>query len=1012
MPDDPNNWKSLVDELPDPIARVDRDYRQLYVNWQWLAETGLTWDACRGKTFREIGFPAESCEILESACRRAIAEKSSCGFERPLFGPDGQQQYTVRVVPEFDSSGEAAAALILIRNVTPRVKVEAALAESESRFRAFMDHRPGNAWIKDEDGRYVYLNKGYEQRFGVNLSDWRGKKDADLWPQEIARKFRENDLAVLSDGQTREVVEETRNPDGSLTYWWNFKFLICDALGRKYVGGCGIDVTDRKLAEQGLQDSELRLRALMETAAFVVVGMTPDYKVFEWNRAAERIYGYTREEVLGKDYLVHFLPEEARAGVAEEIGILLAGRPTEAYPNDVLHRDGSRRTLLWNACRLLDNHGEIRGLIAIGQDITPRIRAEAALREHEERLELALDASHAGTWSWDVVRNASNWDRRYSQLYELEPDRLPSFENWIERVDPQDRERLTSRIQAMIEPGGADVWNEEFRTIPLSRGVRWMAGIGRVERDTAGRAVRFSGLNLDITDRKQAEVAARQSADDVRALMEAFPDLYFWIDADGTIRRYHAGAPTYVPPEQFLNRRMQDVIPPEVGRRLMSCVNKALETRTIQEAEYSLPEQDGVRWYDARYVPLHDSQTLLVVIRDVTARREAEEEGRKLQAQLQHSQKLESLGVLAGGIAHDFNNILTAMMGYTDLALTELPAGSSLRLHLECVMTSARRAAELTQQMLAYSGKGQFAVAAVNLNDLVQELGSLLKASISKKASVCYRFDPALPSITADPAQIRQIVMNLMINASDALQDRDGTISIATGVRHWSRDELATTYLDEKLPAGNYVTLDVSDTGAGMDAETRSKIFDPFFTTKAAGRGLGLAAVLGIIRGHHGAIQVSSVRGQGSTFRVLLPISETASESSSAGGEDQPQQRQHGTVLIVDDEVSVRELAQAMLERAGFSVLTAPDGQAALRVYQQHAEQIVLVLLDLTMPLMSGEETLRELQRRSPQVRVILSSGYNEQSTVSEFTSRGSAGFLQKPYRYRDLLDAVAQALA
>ena len=399
------------------------------------------------------------------------------------------------------------------------------------------------------------------------------------------------------------------------------------------------------------------------------------------------------------------------------------------------------------------------------------------------------------------------------------------------------------------------------------------------------------------------------------------------------------------------------------------------------------------------------------VLRDITERKQAEERQKNLEAKLQQAQKLESLGVLAGGIAHDFNNLLMGVLGNADIALLELPPESPARGELQNITTAALRAAELTKQMLAYSGKGKFVVEALNLSKLVEEMAHLLEVSISKNVVLKYNFPDDLPAIEADAGQIRQVVMNLILNASEAIGEKSGVVAVSTGVIEADRSYLSETYLDENPPEGDYVSLEVADTGCGMDEQTRKKIFDPFFTTKFTGRGLGLAAVLGIVRGHGGALKIYSEPQRGTTFKVLFPASQKPAEESVATSATEQQWRGSGVILVVDDEEAVRIATKRMLEKLGFTVLTAEDGRAALEVFRGRADEIVAVLLDLTMPHLDGEETFRELRRIRPDVRVILSSGYNEQETTDRFAGKGLAGFLQKPYRVRQLGRKIRQVL-
>ena len=383
---------------------------------------------------------------------------------------------------------------------------------------------------------------------------------------------------------------------------------------------------------------------------------------------------------------------------------------------------------------------------------------------------------------------------------------------------------------------------------------------------------------------------------------------------------------------------------------------------------------------------------------DITDRKKAEEERKALQTQIQYAQKLESLGVLAGGIAHDFNNLLLGILGNAELAMDGLDPASTTSEHLGEIEMAAKRAADLCRQMLAYSGRGTFKIEPISLNQVIEEMGKLLARTLSKKAQLSFDLDPELPAVEADAAQIQQIVLNLITNASEALGENGGTVSVRTGVIVCSSEYLAGAWLSPALPAGRYVRLEVIDNGCGMTEETRRKIFDPFFTTKFTGRGLGLAAVLGIVRGHKGAIEVCSERGKGTTFQVLFPESAAPVPAPGIEGEGEDGWTGSGTVLLVDDEDAVRRVADHMLRRLGFSVLTAGDGREAVAVFREHADDIVSVVLDLTMPVMDGDEAARQILAIRDNVPILLSSGYNEQDIAGRFAGTAVVDFIEKPY--------------
>jgi nitrogen-specific signal transduction histidine kinase len=383
---------------------------------------------------------------------------------------------------------------------------------------------------------------------------------------------------------------------------------------------------------------------------------------------------------------------------------------------------------------------------------------------------------------------------------------------------------------------------------------------------------------------------------------------------------------------------------------------------------------------------------------------------REKEEQLWRAQRLESLGILAGGIAHDFNNILAGIAGYAALVKAKLLPSDPIRNDMDVILKAVQRAADLTRQLLACAGKGKFVVEPVNLSRIVEDTRQILEASVSRKTLLKFNLHGDLPWIQADPSQIHQVVLNLVINASEAVGENGGLIVVSTDAVTRNEAGGASLFGDTDPGQGLYVCLEVTDTGCGMDKETIGKIFDPFFTTKFAGRGLGLAAVHGIVRSHRGAIRVSSTPGAGTTFRVLFPAGGPAADVADAGSAA-PAWHGGGLVLVVDDDEVVRTMAQRMVEQLGFSALAAGDGEEAVRLYRERAEEIACVLLDLTMPKMNGEETFRELRKVRPEVRVVLSSGYSEENATERFAGLGLAGFLQKPYQLETMTAVLRRAI-
>jgi PAS domain S-box-containing protein len=467
---------------------------------------------------------------------------------------------------------------------------------------------------------------------------------------------------------------------------------------------------------------------------------------------------------------------------------------------------------------------------------------------------------------------------------------------------------------------------------------------------------------------------------------------------------------------EMLGDKWIKAVHPEDRERVSINWDAAVVARDTWKMEYRLQATDGsVTWVYGLATPLLDPQGNLTgyigTHLDVTERKRNENERSELDAKLQQTQKLESLGVLAGGIAHDFNNILMTILGNVDLVLQDLPPNASARTYLSDAEKAARRAAELCRQMLAYSGKGHFVVESVNLNEVINDMARMLEISISKKAVLRYNLAPTLPAVEADVSQLQQILMNLVINASEAIGERSGIISLNTSASECDRAYLSNTWLKQDLPEGTYVCLEISDSGCGMKPDVLERIFDPFFTTKFTGRGLGLAAVLGIVRGHKGSLKVYSELGRGTTFKILLPASPKAAVKLEIAPPQRKLWRGSGTVLLADDEESVRLLGAQMVERLGFRCLTASDGYEVLRIFRERGNEVSVVLLDLTMPHLDGEQTFEELRHIKPDIRVIMSSGYNQQDVAQRFVGKKLAGFIQKPYKLTALSEVLRLAL-
>jgi PAS domain S-box-containing protein len=513
----------------------------------------------------------------------------------------------------------------------------------------------------------------------------------------------------------------------------------------------------------------------------------------------------------------------------------------------------------------------------------------------------------------------------------------------------------------------------------------------------------------DVTARKKAEEALLETQELFSLFMKHSPVYTYIKQMEGNQSRVIQISDNFIdmigkPAEECRGRVMEELFPADFARKITDDDLGVMHSGKVIQ----LDEELNGRWYTTIKFPIiREGRNNLIAgfTIDVTERKQAEDERLSMEQQLLHAQKLESLGVLAGGIAHDFNNILMAIIGNADLALMRINKESPVVENLHRIELAAARAADLAKQMLAYSGKGKFVVENLDLNLLLEDMLHMLEVSISKKAVLRFNLYRPLPPVEADATQMRQIIMNLVINASEAIDDKSGVIAITTGCMDCDRNYLKDVWLNENLTGGLYVYLEIADSGCGMDKEIMAKLFDPFFTTKFTGRGLGMAAVLGIVRGHNGAIKVYSEPGKGTSFKVLLPASGKPAEIFN-GTSTQDNWKSSGKVLLVDDEETVRGIGAEMLKELGFTPLTANDGREAVEIFKETPD-FVFVILDLTMPHMDGEQCFRELRQLKPDVKVIMSSGYNEQEVCQKFVGKGLAGFVQKPYKLSVLKEAI-----
>ncbi len=664
---------------------------------------------------------------------------------------------------------------------------------------------------------------------------------------------------------------------------------------------------------------------------------------------------------------------------------------------------------------VIDAEGVVRQVVhTLGQAARA---SESFESDSERRLRKLIEQSYDGIVLIDVSGKPFYASPSIERVRGYKVEELLSV-SLLELIHPDDLARFGQAVKKLLaEPSSVMLIQYRAR----HKDGHWqMLETAAVNRLGDPDLLAIVATSRDVSERVGLQEELRKRNEALQVALTAAQAISWDVDLNGKVPTTYSSAPEvfFGPRDGVASFNLAAIVHPDDSAAVTKEVNRSRETGEALIIEFrGHPREGETRLYASHGRVFQDEKgrsiRLVGVTWDITERRRIQDEREQLKTRIQEGQKLESLGILAGGIAHDFNNILTTILGNASLTRLVLSETSPAVEHIAQIEEASRRATDLCRQMLAYAGKGRFVLQRANLNQLIEDTTHLLQVSISKKAVLRFHLDRNLPTIIADNTQIRQVLMNLVINASDAIGERSGVISISTGVVRADRTYLDRTFQAPDIPTGDYVFLEVSDTGSGMSPETQARIFEPFFTSKFTGRGLGLAAVSGIVHGHKGALKVYSEPGKGSSFKFLLPVASGDSDALTP----QPHANQQplvatGTILVVDDEETIQAVACRMLELLGFRVVIACDGRQALTVYTENRSEIVGVLMDLTMPHLDGEETFRELRRIEPNVRVLLMSGYNEQDAIARFVGKGLAGFIQKPFNIEDLKNSLRSILS
>ncbi len=957
---------------------------------------------------------------FEQYVRRALAgEQFSAEWRRRA--PNGEASWFESVYsPVLDDAGSPIAVAIVGRDVTHQRSLLIEIEQREAALSAVFASMNEGITLIDPEMHFVLANDlaieraklftGHEPRAGGHMSEYVRKEDWETFIALFARAL---------SGEHVTVSGRFDHPETGEPLWTEYNYQpVRDPNGEIVaVARVSRDVTKTHLAERALRAADRYNRALVENTpdSLFVLDVTGEpgayaFSVAMVNSAFCRLTGFQAERIQGRPVEQVFRDPSVRgAAVGHYLNAIASGATVE-YQETVPY--GPRPQIHTSLTPLFDRHGRCYRIIGTSRDVSEQLRLEREerlARQRAEGLARIVESASDAIMSLDMDRRVTYWNPGAERTYGYTAGEvLGRTIDFIYPGPPGGESASTAAARLdRVYAGEAIVASKTQRTHKDGHAVDVIISAFPL-RDAEGRVVGVASAATDMTDQLRAEAVARERTADLDAVFASSRDTLVLLDTEGRVLRMNPAAQSDLREvhgiDDITGRAWAEYMPVEGRPTYRQHFDRATAGEVVAfERQTTINGQ--ARWFDVSYtaVRMEDGRIrgVLITGRDITERK------RTTEALLQ-AQKLESLAVLAGGIAHDFNNLLVGILGNAGLALSELSPESPARPTVEAIELAGQRAAELARQMLAYSGRGKLVIQDTDLNHLVSEMTHLLKVSIGKRVALRLDLASQLPMVKADATQLRQVVMNLVVNASDAIGDRDGVISIRTASIDATAEILSAHYLEPNLPPGPYVLVEVTDTGEGMDPATLGRIFDPFFTTKFTGRGLGLAAVLGIVRGHHGAIKVESAPGEGTTFRLLLPATSTEVSPVTPKDANAPW-KGSGVVLVVDDEPTVRTVTVRALQAFGFETLEAEDGQAGLDVYRENQDRVVAVLLDMTMPRMNGEQAFRALRDLNPDVRVVLMSGFTEQDAAGSF--EGRAGFIQKPYELGALREAVRRAI-
>jgi PAS domain S-box-containing protein len=997
----------LYNNAPCGYHSLDADGRFVRINDTELSWLGYKREELMGRPYADVLTEA-SRPRFAAALARLKGDKVLQEEEYELRRKDGSC-FTALVTSSAltDAQGQFVMTRSMALNITERRRQEERLRESEELYRKALESTSDGVTITDvETERYVYVNQRLLKTLGRPNENLVGAK-ADIYvhPDDVGLGKKFFNIRKRENKESSYFESRIVRPDGSITV---IGVTATDIIyqNRPAVIAFITDITERKRVENALRESEELYRTALETTNDGVT-ITQDGVYVYINQRMLNTLGRPHENLIGTRQGKYVHPDDW-SRIEEAYRKRQKGEPLYTnYEIRVFRPDQSMIYLHISAVRII--YKGKPAILTFAVDVTKRKEAEEALRESEELYRTAVESTNDGI---AIVQ--------YGKYVYANPKLLQTIgrdaEDFIGQplgvfTIPEDRDRVLRLYAANTANDGK----------PLRYDMRVFKPDGSIlTLDVSSVTVRYKGrpalisFIMDVTERKKAEEALRQSEEKYRTIIESIEDDYFETDLEGTITFINKPCDwTGRTREELIGMNHRQYASPEMADKVAAVFKQIYRDGVpARVTDYQVFHKDGgVCHLEMSVSLIRDASGSPVgfrgISRDVTDRLRMEEERKKLTEQLYQAQKMEAIGTLAGGIAHDFNNLLMGIQGYASIMLLEVDAAHPFYDQLKAIQTLVQSGASLTKQLLGFARAGRYEVVATDLNDLIQKT-VVLFGRTKKEIQIHEKYDEPLRTVEVDRGQIEQVLLNLFVNAWQAMP---GGGSLYVETENVIFDKTSADLYD--VPPGAFVKISVTDTGVGMDEKTRQRIFDPFFTTKGMGRGtgLGLASAYGIIKGHGGMIRVYSEKGHGTTFNIYLPASAKQAQIPQTGADAHPAGGRE-TILLVDDEDVITEVAGRLLRELGYTILTASSGEQALEIYRQQKSDIDLVVLDMIMPAMSGGETFERLKAINPDVRVILSSGYSIDGKAQAIMKKGARVFLQKPYRLNDLAQKIREALA